>query len=61
MNKYIDHLTLEEYRIIREQLKARLEDLNKSINTEIGKKKYIQVRFTILKIDSIIKKYEKKI
>lgn len=61
MNKYIDHLTLEEYRIIREQLKARLEDLNKSINTEIGKKKYIQVRFIILKIDSIIKKYEKKI
>ena len=61
MNKYIDHLTLEEYRIIREQLKARLEDLNKSINTEIGKKKYIQVRFIILKIDNIIKKYEKKI
>ena len=61
MNKYIDHLTLEEYRIIREQLKTRLEDLNKSINTEIGKKKYIQVRFIILKIDSIIKKYEKKI
>lgn len=61
MNKYIDHLTLEEYKIIREQLKARLEDLNKSINTEIGKKKYIQVRFIILKIDSIIKKYEKKI
>ena len=61
MNKYIDHLTLEEYRIIREQLKARLEDLNKSIHTEIGKKKYIQVRFIILKIDSIIKKYEKKI
>lgn len=61
MNKYIDHLTLEEYKVIREQLKARLEDLNKSINTEIGKKKYIQVRFIILKIDSIIKKYEKKI
>ena len=61
MNKYIDHLTLKEYKIIREQLKVRLEDLNKSINTEIGKKKYIQVRFIILKIDSIIKKYEKKI
>ena len=60
MNKYVDHLTIEEYRTIREQLKLRLDDLKKGINSEIGKRKYIETRFIILKIDQIIKKYEKK-
>lgn len=61
MNKYVDHLTVEEYKTIKEQLKLRLEDLSKSMNSEIGKKKYIETRFIILKIDNIIKKYEKKV
>lgn len=60
MNKYVDHLTIDEYRTIREQLKLRLDDLKKGINSEIGKRKYIETRFIILKIDQIIKKYEKK-
>ena len=60
MNKYVDHLTIEEYRTIREQLKLRLDDLKKGINSEIGKRKYIETRFIIIKIDQIIKKYEKK-
>lgn len=60
MNKYVDHLTIEEYRTIREQLKLRLDDLKKGIDSEIGKRKYIETRFIILKIDQIIKKYEKK-
>ena len=60
MNKYVDHLTIDEYKVIREQLKLRLDDLKKDINSEIGKRKYIETRFIILKIDQIIKKYEKK-
>ena len=60
MNKYVDHLTIDEYKTIREQLKLRLDDLKQSINNEIGKRKYIETRFIILKIDQIIKKYEKK-
>lgn len=60
MNKYVDHLTIDEYKTIREQLKLRLDDLKKGINNEIGKRKYIETRFIILKIDQIIKKYEKK-
>ena len=60
MNKYVDHLTIDEYKTIREQLKLRLDDLKKDINSEIGKRKYIETRFIILKIDQIIKKYEKK-
>ena len=60
MNKYVEHLTIDEYKTIREQLKLRLDDLKKGINNEIGKRKYIETRFIILKIDQIIKKYEKK-
>ena len=60
MNKYVDHLTIEEYKTIREQLKLRLDDLKNGINSEVGKRKYIETRFIILKIDQIIKKYEKK-
>lgn len=61
MNKYVDHLTVEEYKTIREQLKLRLDDLKNGINSEIGRKKYIETRFIILKIDNIIKKYEKRV
>lgn len=60
MNKYVDHLTIDEYKTIREQLKLRLDDLKQGINSEIGKRKYIETRFIIIKIDQIIKKYEKK-
>ena len=60
MNKYVDHLTIDEYKTIREQLKLRLDDLKQDINNGIGKRKYIETRFIIIKIDQIIKKYEKK-
>ena len=42
MNKYVDHLTVDEYKTIREQLKLRLDDLKQGINSEIGKRKYIE-------------------
>ena len=61
MNKYIDHLTVEEYKIIKEQLKARLPELTKKIATPQGKKNYIDTRFLIIKIENIIKKYEKNV
>lgn len=61
MNKYVDHLTIEEYKTIREQLKLRIDDLKNGINSDIGRKKYIETRFIILKIDNIIKKYEKRV
>ena len=60
MNKYVDHLTIDEYKTIREQLKLRLDERKQGINSEIGKRKYIETRFIIIKIDQIIKKYEKK-
>ena len=61
MNKYIDHLTVEEYKIIKEQLKARVSELAKKTDTSQGKKNYIDTRFLIIKIENIIKKYEKKV
>lgn len=61
MNKYIDHLTVEEYRTIEMQLKARLEDLKAEMEKTGNTKKYVEVRFLILKIQSLIKKYTKKI
>ena len=61
MNKYIDHLTVEEYKIIKEQLKAKLPELTKKIDTPQSKKNYIDTRFLIIKIENIIKKYEKNV
>ena len=59
MKKYIDHLTVEEYELIKEQLKVRLPELAQKTGDEIGKRKYIETRFIILKIENIIKKYKK--
>lgn len=61
MNKYIDHLTVEEYRTIQRELKARLDTLKKEMEETGNTKKYVEIRFIILKITNLIKKYEKKI
>lgn len=61
-NKYIDHLTLEEYKQILVITEDKLKQLNNkitpneknSVNAE-----YVKLRFLILKIKAIIKKYEK--
>ena len=37
MNKYIDHLTVEEYKIIKEQLKARVPELAKKTHHKARK------------------------
>lgn len=60
MNKYIEHLTVGEYKMIEKQLKERLPILAERVNnSEIGKKEYIEIRFILLKIRKIIEKYEK--
>lgn len=61
MKKYIDHLTVEEYRTIERELKARLDTLKKEMEETGNTKKYVEVRFIILKINNLIKKYEKKV
>lgn len=61
MKKYIDHLTVEEYRTIQRELKARLDTLKKEMEETGNTKKYVEIRFIILKITNLIKKYEKKI
>ena len=60
MNKYIEHLTVGEDKMIEKQLKERLPILAERVNnSEIGKKEYIETRFILLKIKKIIEKYEK--
>lgn len=61
MKKYIDHLTVEEYRTIERELKARLDTLKKEMEETGNTKKYVEIRFIILKINNLIKKYEKKV
>ena len=48
MNKYIDNLTVKEY--------EEIEKMKRTGNT----KEYVELRFVILKIQNIIKKYKKK-
>lgn len=60
MNKYIDYLTIREYEIIVNQMKARLPELKANITNEDSKKQYIELRFIILKIEKIIQKHKKK-
>lgn len=59
MNKYIDHLTLEEYELLKEQLKIRLDEVQIEMQETGYTKDYVKIRFLLLKIDSIIKKYKK--
>ncbi len=59
-NKYIDNVTVAEYRNINKWLKE-LEPLKNKEMKETGETKdYVDLRFTIIKIQNIIKKYEKK-
>lgn len=60
-NKYIDHLTVDEYKFIQSQLLKRATEERQEIDIK-GKqstKEYAQLRFMELKIKSIIKKYQK--
>ena len=61
MNKYIDNLTIKEYEEIEKFLK-KLEPIeNEKMKRTGNTKEYVELRFVILKIQNIIKKYKKKI
>jgi len=61
MNKYIDNLTVAEYRQLEKYLKKLEPLLNAEMKETQNTKEYVDLRFMILKIQKIIKKYEKNV
>lgn len=59
MNKYIDNLTVAEYEQIEKFLKTLEPILNAEMKATGNTKKYVELRFIILKIQKIIKKYKR--
>lgn len=61
-NKYIDYLTVDEYKFIQSQLLKRIKSERELIDSKQkdNAKEYAQLKFTELKIKSIINKHEKK-
>ena len=61
-NKYIDYLTVDEYKFIQNQLIKRARDERELLdnNNKENTKEYARLRFMELKIKSIINKHEKK-
>lgn len=61
MNKYIDNLTVAEYENIERWLKRLEPIMNQEMKETQKTKDYVELRFTIIKIQKIIKKYKKTI
>lgn len=61
MNKYINNLTVAEYENIEKWLKRLEPIMNKEMKETQQTKDYVELRFTIIKIQKIIKKYKKTI
>ena len=61
MNRYIDNLTVAEYENIERWLKRLEPTMNKEMKETQQTKDYVELRFTIIKIQKIIKKYKKTI
>lgn len=61
MNKYINNLTVAEYENIEKWLKRLEPIMNQEMKETQQTKDYIELRFTIIKIQKIIKKYKKTI
>lgn len=59
MNKYIDNLTVAEYEQIEKFLKTLEPTLNAEMKVTGNTKNYVELRFIILKIQKIIKKYKR--
>lgn len=59
MNKYIDHLTLEEYSIIEKLLKKYEEQEEKEMKQTGNTRDYVALRFILIKIKRIKEKYKK--
>lgn len=61
MNKYIDNLTVAEYENIEKWLKRLEPIMNQEMKETQKTKDYVELRFTIIKVQKIIKKYKKTI
>lgn len=61
MNKYIDNLTVAEYENIEKWLKRLEPIMNQEMKETQKTKDYVELRFTIIKVQKIIKKYRKTI
>lgn len=61
MNRYIDNLTVAEYENIEKWLKRLEPIMNKEMKETQQTKDYVELRFTIIKIQKIIKKYKKTV
>ena len=65
MNKYIDRVTVKEYKTILQELKNNLQEYEKSWNNktmiEMEKASFIELKFITRKIEKIIKEYEKEV
>ena len=61
MNKYIDNLTVSEYENIEKWLKRLEPIMNQEMQETQKTKDYVELRFTIIKIQKIIKKMKHKI
>ena len=61
MNKYIDNLTVAEYENIERWLKKLEPIMNQEMKETQKTKDYVELRFTIIKIQKIIKKYKKTV
>ena len=56
MNKYIDNLTVAEYENIEKWLKRLEPIMNQEMKETQKTKDYVELRFTIIKVQKIIKK-----
>ena len=59
MKKYIENLTVAEYQTLRKFLDKLQPILNEEMITSGDTKDYVELRFIKIKIDKIIKKYQK--
>lgn len=61
-NKYIDYLTVDEYKFIQSQLLKRVNEERALLDNgnKENAKEYAKLRFMELKIKSIISKHQKK-
>ena len=60
MNRYIDHLTVEEYNTLIRLLNKYKPLEEENMKRTKYKKDYIDLRFLVIKMQGIVKKYSKK-
>lgn len=59
MNKFIEHLTVEELEFVVQEL-AKVRRMEEKFMQETGKtENYVKLRFILIKIKNLISKYKK--